>query len=517
MGIVAVACLLYAATTDAQPPVVRATVMVLVACLAMVLARRPLGFNSLAAAGLVVLSINPSELFQAGTQLSFLAVGVLVHIARRTRERASDPLDRLIAGTRPWPVRAVRRLGRPVWQATVATTMIWLVVCPLVMARFHLVSPVAVLLGPILVFPVTAAMASGFGVFLFGWLVPPLAALAGAVCELNLAFIETCVETMRRMPGSHFWVSGPGNWWLVGFYGGLACWALVPRWRPSRRWFLALAAGWSAVGLATSLAWPRGQEGVACTFLSVGHGTAVVVELPDGQTLLYDAGRLGSPARAARVVSGYLWSRGITHLDAIVVSHADADHYNAVPALLGQISVGAVYVSPVMFEGRGRALSALRGAIAQSGVRLRAVWSGDVLRAAGDVRLEVLHPPRRGVLGSDNANSIVLAIEHAGRRVLLTGDLESPGLDDLVAELPLDCDVVMAPHHGSASSDPPRFADWSTPEWTVVSGGHVDRVASVEAAYRARGSRVLHTATSGAVRVSIAGGRVSVDCWRGNR
>ena len=57
--------------------------------------------------------------------------------------------------------------------------------------------------------------------------------------------------------------------------------------------------------------------------------------------------------------------------------------------------------------------------------------AGQSLAAGNDTRLEVLHPPRKGVYGSDNANSIVLFIEHAGRRVLLTGDLESPGLDDI--------------------------------------------------------------------------------------
>ncbi len=156
-------------------------------------------------------------------------------------------------------------------------------------------------------------------------------------------------------------------------------------------------------------------------------------------------------------MAGYLWSRGITHLDAIVISHADADHYNAVPALLDQFSVGSVYVSPVMFEGRSAALDALHDALDQSGVPLEEVWSGDRLRNSGDVLIEVLHPPRQGVLGSDNANSIVLNVEYAGRRLLLTGDLETPGLEDVVAEAPLDCDVLLAPHHGSAASDPPRL------------------------------------------------------------
>ena len=48
-----------------------------------------------------------------------------------------------------------------------------------------------------------------------------------------------------------------------------------------------------------------------------------------------------------------------------------------------------------------------------------------------------------GVIGSDNANSIVLLVEHAGRKIILPGDLESPGLEDLLAELPIDCDVVI--------------------------------------------------------------------------
>jgi competence protein ComEC len=166
-----------------------------------------------------------------------------------------------------------------------------------------------------------------------------------------------------------------------------------------------------------------------------------------------------------------------------------------------------------MFDGRGRALEALRGALEWSAVPLRTVWGGDRLRAAGDARLEVLHPPRRGVLGSDNANSIVLAIEYRGRRILLTGDLEPPGLGDVLAELPLDCDAVLAPHHGSAASDPPGFAAWSTPEWAIVSGGRADRAPEVDAAYRAHGCRVLHTAQCGAVRVRVAGDKLSVDCW----
>jgi competence protein ComEC len=514
LAIVAVACVLYAATTGGEPPVVRATVMVLAACLAMVLSRRPLGFNTLAAAGIVVLAINPAELFESGTQLSFLSVGVLAYVAeRRLGRRELDPLERLIARTRPWWQRALRRVTRDSYRALLTTLLVWLVISPLVLARFHLLSPAALVLTPVLAIPMTLAMASGFGILLLGWLLPPLAAPLGAVCSANLSFMQTCVEAARGWPLSHLWLGGPAAWWLAGFYILVVAWALVPRLRSRGRWCVGLAAGWTALGLLVSLVPAQRGEALRCTFLSVGHGAAVVLELPGGQTLLYDAGRLGAPRGASRAVAGYLWSRGITHLDAVVISHADADHYNAVPELLDQFSAGAVYVSPLMFLEPSRALAALREAIDRSDVPLSEVWGGDRLRAGDDVRIEVLHPPERGVLGSDNANSIVLAIEYAGRRLLLTGDLEPPGLDDVLAELPYDCDVVMAPHHGSAASDPPGFAAWSTPEFAIVSGGPGDRQPEVEAAYTSRACRVLHTARQGAVSVSLSADKVSIESF----
>ncbi len=513
LGFVVVVCLLYAAATDGEPPVVRATVMVLLSVLAMFLARRPLQYNTLAAAGLVVLAMNPAELFSAGTQLSFLAVGVLVFVSETQlgKRQFDDPLERLIARTRPWPERLVRRQGRNFWRATITTTLIWLVVAPLVMARFHLVSPVAVLLGPVLAPPVAIALGCGFGIFLVGWLLPPVGAALGYLCNAMLLAMQACVETARGWPLSHLWVAGPGDWWLVGFYGLLIALALVPAWRPSRRRLLGIVAGWTALGFGASLLPAADRDELRCTFLAVGHGTAVVVELPGGQTLLYDSGRLGAPTSAARIVSGYLWSRGVTHLDAVVVSHADADHYNALPAILAQHSVGIVYVSPLMFDDpASRALAAFRSSLDEHAAPLKEVWAGDRLRAGSGVSIEVLHPPRLGVLGSDNANSIVLALEYQGRRILLTGDLEPPGLEDVLAERPYDCDVTMAPHHGSMASDPPGFLAWSTPEWTVISGGQSDRMSQVRNAFAASGSQVLHTAEVGAVTVRIAQGQVSV-------
>ena len=101
MLVVGTATLLYALVTGGAPPVVRATVAVLLVCGARLIGRQALGFNLLAAAALVVLVINPSELFHAGAQLSFLGMGVLM-VVNSQPTVVGDPLDRLIARSRPW-------------------------------------------------------------------------------------------------------------------------------------------------------------------------------------------------------------------------------------------------------------------------------------------------------------------------------------------------------------------------------------------------------------------------------
>jgi competence protein ComEC len=268
-----------------------------------------------------------------------------------------------------------------------------------------------------------------------------------------------------------------------------------------------------AVGLAVA-AGQQSDSRFQCTFLSVGHGTSVVLRTPDGQTILYDAGRLGSPAGGARSIAGALWSDGVMRLDAVIVSHADVDHYNALPELLQQFAVKTVFVTPLMFREDVEALRVLRQAIESSSATLCELSAGDRLTFGDSTVITVLHPPVTGVRGTDNAQSMVLAVECQGRRVLLPGDLESPGTQALLAQPPWDCDVLLAPHHGSARSNPPGFSAWSRPEWVVISGSRSqDRARGVRSGYEAASARVFHTAYDGAVRFVLSAEAVSAARW----
>ena len=512
----------YAILTDLQAPVLRATVLVVAMCLARLLGRPALGFNTLAAAGLVVLAYQPTSLFLAGPQLSFLAVAVMILFAPAINPAPStDPLVRLVRSTRPRTTRVLRFCGGYVWRLWLTGAFIWTVSLPIVWQQYNLLSPVALVINTVIWLPITFALYGGFAVLAIGSLVPPLGPACGWVCDQNLRLMEWCIAIGRDVPGSYFWLPAPPAWWVGTFYVVLVLACVFPVLRPRWYWCASLLAAW--LGAAFWLGSPLSERvssddrPLACTFVSVGHGVSCLVELPDGQTILYDAGKLGSPLGAVRPASSVLWSRGLRHLDAVVISHGDSDHFNAVPELLDRFSIGAIYVSPVMFERPQPAVEELRIAIERSRVPLKTIHAGQRLDTGG-VRIEVLHPPRKGVIGSDNANSILLLLEHAGRRVLLTGDLESPGLEDVCAEDPLDCDIVMAPHHGSRRSDPAGFAFWSTPELVVISGGrNVEDIPDIEAvmdSYRARGAEVYHTAEDGCIRFEIRSRSIQTTTFR---
>ncbi len=505
----------YAMLTGAHPPVMRAVVLAELVCLALWFAKKPLALNSLAAAALVVLAMNPSDLFRTGPQLSFLCAAVLLWFSSVKWRRAPTPLEKLVRDARPPSAKVAASLAG--WVATVggATLAVWIVSLPLVAREYHLVTPVAVLVSPLLFLAVAMALLTGFAFLVVGWFVPLVAPLLASICGWSIGWLDGVVHQSSELPAGYFWTPGPAGWWVVGWFvlvtlllrnGGT-------RWGGWRT--LQVSAAWAAVGCLPTLVSQGKSDQLEVAFLDVGHGTSVVITTLEGTTLLYDAGSIGSPDYATETIASYLWSRGIRSIDGLVLSHADVDHFNAVPGLLERFPIGSLFVTPMMFPRSPHpqdhsAPAELRRILTAQGVPVKIVLLGDRLTIDSTTYADVFYPDRLGNLGSDNANSMVLAIEHRGHRVLLPGDLESPGIEAVMADEPYDCDVLLAPHHGSRRSDPLGFSAWSTPEWVVVSGRGDLGAEEVAASYRSRGARVLTTGQTGAIEFSLGKGAIQM-------
>lgn len=556
--------LAYATVTEGQPPVIRATIMLTVWLAGSAFRRTSSPQNLLAVALLLVLWWNPSDLFEIGPQLSFLAVLALIWSSRRvpfTQDAAPVSPEELDLGEQPLWRRALGSVAA--WLATGyrTTAAVWLLTLPLILARFNLVSPVGFLTDVLLMPWLALTLWMGYGLLIAGLLVPPFAFLFARTFEAGLAGLVAVVGWAGALPWGHFYVPGPTNWWLAGFYLLLAVIVFAPRGHFSLKrvqqptcapslskggpggvkeaspdvlgnigggsrplltppckggepligrkfapatfasWGWRAIAVWTLVGLVAGLPHHLSDE-LRCTFLAVGHGGAILVEFPSGEALLYDAGSLQNPERARQTIQAALWQRGRTRLDGVVISHADVDHFNAVAGLLHFVRVERLFVAPSFLDFHQTNVVNLCEAAWQAGVPIELIWRGDRLATGGTTAAQVLHPAARERLASDNAQSVALAIEYAGRRILLTGDLDGDGLAELLRQERATCDILLAPHHGSAKPNGAALAAWARPRWVVVSGGTHDTARRLQDVY-GLGADVLSTSDNGAVSFRI--------------
>lgn len=510
---VALVVLGYALLAGGRPPALRSAVAVCAVCGGLILRRRVLPANLFALSWIAVALLNPTDLFTAGCLLSFLSVAVLIWGTRTLFRREEDPLDRLLDQTRPAWQRGLRSLGWRVFESYAVTLLIWLAITPLAASRYQMISPAGLLLGPPLVALTTVALFAGFLLLLAGALFFPLTGPLALLIQRSLVATELLVDAVDRFSYAHIYVGAISDWWLWLFYLGLM--AVLTQEPLRRRWRLAgiTGLGWLCAGLAAGAARLPNDE-LRCTFLAVGHGGCTVIETPDGRTILYDAGSLAGPDVTRRHIAPFLWHRGIRRIDEVIFSHADLDHFNGLVDLLDRFTVGQVTCTPTFAEKPTPGVRYALRVLSERAIPMRIVKAGDRL-TAGDVTLEVLHPPAAGPDGNENARSLVLLVRHAGYAILLTGDLEGNGLQRVVGELPRQrVEVMMAPHHGSPLTNTAALAQWAQPRVVVSCQGRPPPSREVRQRYQQVGSQVLDTHQHGAVTVRSHASGMVVETFR---
>jgi competence protein ComEC len=257
------------------------------------------------------------------------------------------------------------------------------------------------------------------------------------------------------------------------------------------------------------------------TFLSVGQGDSAVVEFPGGNVMVIDAGGLRGESfdLGERVIAPFLWSRKIAHVDYLVLSHPEWDHY-------GGFAFLAANFSPREFWSNGAQaytgqFARLQQLLRENGVKKVALHRGE-RRQIGDVQVAVESPPQPMDGLRTNDQSLVLSLGFSGRRVLFPGDIEARGEEDLVAAADgsLASAVLKMPHHGSITSNSVRFLTAVSPQYAIVSAGFGNRFhfphAAVLRRYAARGCRLARTDINGAVHVRVsAAGEIAIQLERG--
>ena len=510
----------YALLAGMNTPVLRTLIMCCTAVIALCSDRRKSISALLAAAALLILIIDPHALFTASFQLSFAAVASIA-LAARILSEVKD-FGAAMPGEQPWRHRALRWLTAAL-AASVAAT---LGTAPLLLQHFNHVSLVAPL-SNLLIEPLICLFSLPLA--LLACLTLPFAPDATAMLlELGAPGLTTSLAIMRlftRLPLSGIWLASPPAWLVFLYYAMLAL--LAMRWYRDRKVWQTVLASFAVIVLlfvfppyeVTS----RLKRDLTVTFLDVGQGSATLLEFPGGYRILVDGGGSSASSRTVgeTVIAPFLWQRGITRVDQLVVTHPDADHYNGIPFILSHFSPASLWISRPSTDDQ---FSQLIRQAKEARLQVSIPADGEELTIdQGNFRCVCNLAARRGTGSTKGANSndagLILQARFGDFAVLLPGDISRKMERMLSVEgRGLTSTVLLAPHHGSKTSNSGLFFSAVDPEYLVVSAGrktsghfpHPGLQRQCEEA----GIRMLTTAGDGTVKVDSDGRWLTVSTYR---
>ncbi len=558
LAITAAVAWTYALVSGFSVPVVRAAGGLTLYLVARLFFRRTRILNLISALALGYLAWDPTELFEASFQLSFLSVAAIGALAAPLLEATTGPLARglrsitnvdidphleprvaqfrvevrlaaetLALWTRvpfDWCARALAlatRLALFAFELAAISATIQIGLALPMAEYFHRISFTGLTANLAIVPLMNAIVPLGFLALFSGW--HWAAALAGTFLSWsrNVAAWHAGIDPGWRVPD-------PPVWLALAFVAALVAAAVSFRHRTVHK-----ALHWPAVACVLVLLalmirspWPAdihpGQ--LELTAIDVGQGDSLLVVFPEGATMLVDGGGRLSYGRprpsnldiGEDVVSPYLWTRGIRHLDILVATHSHQDHIGGLTAVLENFHPDELWTGanpPAALVARARS----------EGVRIREPRTEPAFPFSG-ATIKVLAPdPAYTAREPGNNDSLALRLTYGSRSFLLTGDLERPIENQLLAEGAIGhTDVLKVAHHGSRTSSTEAFLDAASPAIALISAGyensfghpHPDVLARLEALH----TTVLRTDLGGLATARTDGSRLWFDTssWHRN-
>ena len=275
-----------------------------------------------------------------------------------------------------------------------------------------------------------------------------------------------------------------------------------------------LCAAWL---LAFFFLLPSRPAGFSVTFLDVGQGDGIVLRCAS-RTILVDCGSSQQKSVGEKVLVPYLRSQGVTYVDLAVMTHGDQDHINGIRYLLEHPESG-IRLGGLMMPKAGN--DEIYGKMAELAkeqeIPVYYAAAGDRIEniAGKGMYMECLSPEGEEKFSDRNEESLVFRVTYDRFSMMLIGDLETGGEENLVGSGVLSpVTVLKAGHHGSATSSGESFLEKLSPEITVLSYGRKNRYGHPAKEVKERlgniGSEILETGISGAVMIEIDGKKMKV-------
>lgn len=445
----------YAGITGFSASVMRASLMALAFTYAKLFSKQSDSINVTAAAALIILLADSSQLFEIGFQLSFAAVLIILLIMP------------VVQTFLPYSVRT-RWYGVPV-MAMIISVVVQFGLYPLQVYYFgeiSVISPAAnALFVPALSMVVPLSVLSIFVTILW----PAAGFVLNYPAVLFLKLLGTFVHFVSGFDWAWIETGLPAGL-LFAFWPALIFTVASCR-NPRLRWKLTAATlSVSVLILAADTVQKHRPQHVEVIVFDVGQGDANLIKTPGGKYILIDTGIWNPNSDSGeQILLPYFKAAGITVLDAVVLTHPHADHIGGIVSLLDGIKIRRIYDSGYRYDS-GLYESYLRKA-AELNVSLQSVRRGDVIEIDPAILLLVLGPDEAESSSDPNQHSVIIQMIYGRTKFLFTGDAGLPQESRLLDSYGplLSSDFLKAGHHGSRTSSGRDFLQAVAPEYITVS------------------------------------------------
>ena len=433
----------YTALAGFTASVVRACLMIFIHIAGNHLNRRYDLISSTCVSMIIILAINPMQIYSAGFQMSFLAVITLGIMIPLIQKKIKGILLPMIA---------------------VQTGMV-----PYTMYVFNYVSLTSVISNIPVYFIAAAMIPAGISVIAFCWL-PVIAKPAAMITGLFVKLLLWCNDFTYMGGVFTFDVASPSVIFLAVYYififymcseaGQIA---LI------RRNYKKIAAVFAAAvicGAGCSVYLSDGFEKTDMVFVDVGQGDCLHIKA-GGKNLLIDGGGSFNYNVGKSTLKPYLLKNGVTKIDMAIATHLHTDHYQGLKELSQTYRIKKLGV----YEANSVNENHLKKEFKTDEILYLA--AGDVINMSRNVSVEVLSPDRGNPLDEkdENKNSLVLRVNVKGSSVLMTGDIDEKGEKSLIADTDIKADILKIAHHGSRYSSCEKFIAVAAPKIAVIQVG----------------------------------------------
>lgn len=462
------------------------------------------------AAGLLL--AHPYLLSQASFQLSFLAVTSLIYPGRLFSSRGEKLFtDEKISAAA---------------SAFFTSLSIQVVTAPVILWHSFGIPVYGVFLNLIVIPLMTYVVLSGFiGLGLSFLSVSAGGAMLGGAHYI-LKLYEVVCNGIGKLPGAELVLGQPEVWKIGCYYGLVVSGAIIyergmkiaekscDKFQEKKHRLIFLCAAWL---LAFFFLLPSRPAGLSATFLDVGQGDGIVLR-SESHTILVDCGSSQQKSVGEKILVPCLRSQGVTYVDLAVMTHGDQDHINGIRYLLEHPESG-IRLGGLMMPKAGN--DEIYGKMAELAkeqeIPVYYAAAGDRIEniAGKGMYMECLSPDGEEKFSDRNEESLVFRVTYDRFSMMLMGDLETGGEENLVESGVLSpVTVLKAGHHGSATSSGESFLEKLFPEITVLSYGRKNRYGHPAKEVKERlekiGSEILETGISGAIMIETDGKRMKI-------